>query len=390
MKRFLLCFVILALCVSMISRDELLAGIGNESGEAEKTKENGIESMPPETWYASNTETEESMILVDWSDFVRVNGMSYNGMFENNTVDESLVGNKIGEIMYHVKSSYSSYEELDAAQKRDFTAWLRPIGCEIFEVKNDKDSIAVLDNGKYYLYTILDNASIPFEVFGGEGYSLPREEDKNRGVTINTFDQLCEAYGGAENMPSEILNRYSGDAFSNITLIIVELVSGWGGTDYGISSVNKSGEDLLVSAVQFDSDGMGDCAMHYWTFFIEIPKTDDKKVRIDLNTVKPLEIDPALTSISSAEMSNYIHYDPAVDYSRYEGKAVYNKGVAEEIVRSSGEYGGYSAYVRFCPTNNYWLVSLSSFGESSAHIVDAVVRAADGRIISQLEIFGCS
>ena len=203
MKRFLLCFVILALCVSMISCDELLVGIGNESGDAEKTKENGIESMPPETWYASGTETEESMILVDWSDFVRVNGMSYNGMFENNTVDESLVGNKIGEIMYHVKSSYSSYEELDAAQKRDFTAWLRPIGCEIFEVKNDKNSIAVLDNGKYYLYTILDNASIPFEVFGGEGYSLPSEEDKNRGVTINTFDQLCEAYGGAENMPSK-------------------------------------------------------------------------------------------------------------------------------------------------------------------------------------------
>jgi len=388
MKRFLLCFVILALCVSMISCDELLAGIGNESGEAEKTKENGIEPIPPETWYASDTETKESMILVDWSDFVRVNGVNYNGKFENNILDESQIGEKLGEILYHVKSSYSSYEELEAAQKRDFTSWGRPIGCEIFAVKNDKDSIAVLDNGKYYLYTILDNASIPFEVFGGEGYSLPG--DKEKGITINTFDQLCEAYGGAENIPSEILNRYSGDTLSNITLIIVELVSGWGGTDFGISSVNKSGDDLLVDVVQFDSDADGDSAMHYWTFFIEIPKTDDKEVVISLNAVKPLALDASLASISSSEMSNYIYYDPEVDYSKYEGKAVYDKAVAEELVRSSGEYVGYSAYVRFCPTNNYWLVSLSRFGESSSHIVDAVVRAADGKIISQIEAIGCS
>lgn len=389
MKRFLLCFVIFALCVLMISCDELLVGIGNESGEAEKTKKSGIEPIPPDdTWYASDTEI---CIEVSWSDFVRVNGVSYDGMFESITVDESQIGEKLGEILYRVESSYSSYEEMNAAQNRDFTASVRPIGCEIFEVKNDKDSIAVLDGGEYYLYSIRENSSIDFEVFGGEGYSLPSEEDKNRGVTINTYDQLCEAYGGAENMPSEILNRYSGDAFSNITLIIVELVSGWGGTDYGISSVKKTGEELTVNAVQFDSDGMGDCAMHYWTFFIEIPKTDDKEVVISLNTVKPLALDASLTSISSSEMSNYIYYDPEVDYSKYKGKAVYDKAVAEEIVRSmGGGYMGYSAYVRFCPTNNYWLVSLSSFGESSTHIVDAVVRAADGRIISQRETFGCS
>ena len=46
MKRFLLCFVILALCVSMISCDELLVGIGNESGEAEKTKGNNGTPIP--------------------------------------------------------------------------------------------------------------------------------------------------------------------------------------------------------------------------------------------------------------------------------------------------------------------------------------------------------
>lgn len=370
----------------MISCDELLSGIGNDSGRAEDTKGTEIFPIPPETWYASDTEI---CICVDWSDFVRVNGVSYDGMFESITVDESRVGEKIGEILYHVKSYYSSYEEMNAAEKRDFTASFRSIGCEIFSVKDDRDSIAVLDGGKYYLYSIRDNSTIPFAVFGGEGYGLPGSDDRNRAFVINTPLELGELYGCTTPMPQELSERYGGDRLNDITLVVVRLVSGWGGTDYGISSVMKSGDDIIVNAVQFDSDGAGDCAMHYWTFFIEIPKTDDKEVKINLNTVKPLKIDSELTSISSSEMSNYVYYDPEVDYGRFEGKAVYNKAVAEELVRSTGEYGGYSAFVRFCPTNNYWLVSLSRFGESSSHIVDTVVRAADGKIISQIEAIGC-
>ena len=45
-----------------------------------------------------------------------------------------------------------SEEELQQADKRDFTAAFRPIGSEIFAVKDDVNSIAVLHNGKYYLY----------------------------------------------------------------------------------------------------------------------------------------------------------------------------------------------------------------------------------------------
>ncbi len=386
MKRLISVLVLFALCLSMISCDELLAGIGNESGEVERTKDSVIESMPPETWYASDTEIG---ICVDWSDFVRIEGRIYDGGFSNETVDESRIGKRIGEILHNVKSLYSSQEEMREDENRNFSASFRGIGCEIFEVKDDGNSIAVLDDGKYYLYSIRDDASISFEVFGGEMYGLPGSDDKNRAFAVNTPLQLGELYGCETPMPQEISERYSGDRLNNITLIIVELVSGWGGTDYGITSVNKSGDDLLVSAVELDSDGLGDCAMHYWTFFIEIPKTDDKEVKISLNTVKPLEIDSELTSISSSQMSNYIYYDPEVDYGRYEGKAVCTKAVAEELVRGTGNYGGYSAFVRFCPTNNYWLVSLSRFGESSSHIVDTVVRAADGKIISQIEAFGC-
>ena len=63
------------------------------------------------------------------------------------------MGEKIGEILYSFKSFYESKEELNEADKRDFTAAFRPIGCEIYAVKDDENSIAVLDDGKYYLYT---------------------------------------------------------------------------------------------------------------------------------------------------------------------------------------------------------------------------------------------
>lgn len=100
-------------------------------------------------------ETDEifTSILVDWSDFVRVNGVAYDGGWENREVDASRVGEKLGEILYTVKSYYESEEEFRQADKRDFSAAFRPIGCEIFAVKDDENSIAVLDGGKYYLYT---------------------------------------------------------------------------------------------------------------------------------------------------------------------------------------------------------------------------------------------
>ena len=109
------------------------------------------------------TENEETTgelmwsVCVDWMDFIRVNGIVYDGGFENRTLDESLVGERLGEIQYKVKSYYESEEELQQANKRDFTAAFRPIGSEIFAVKDDEDSIAVLHNGKYYLYTRNDD-----------------------------------------------------------------------------------------------------------------------------------------------------------------------------------------------------------------------------------------
>ena len=143
MKRIFI-LIGLILCLFMISCGEKIQCGGSlpEVTESEET-----------TAYPETT-AEVTHILVDWMDFIRVNGKSYDGRWQNIEVEESRIGEKLGEIQYKVKSYYESEEELYQADKRDFTAAFRPIGCEIFAVKDDENSIAVLDGGKYYLYTV--------------------------------------------------------------------------------------------------------------------------------------------------------------------------------------------------------------------------------------------
>lgn len=147
MKKIIL-IIALILCLLIVScREEYSCG-----GTLPLITENEETTAAEET-----TEEVGWSVCVDWMDFIRVNGKSYDGAWENREVDESRIGEKLGEIQYKVKSYYESEEELYQADKRDFTAAFRPIGSELFAVKDDENSIAVLDNGKYYLYTRNDD-----------------------------------------------------------------------------------------------------------------------------------------------------------------------------------------------------------------------------------------
>ena len=150
MKKISLVIIALILCFSMISCNEAAEQPESDSVSTDVP----IMSMPPETLQETEVLTH---ILVDWTDFVRVGGKVYYGGFENREIDVSRVGEKLGEILYTVRSYYESQEALNQADKRDFTAAFRPIGCEIFAVKDDEKSITVLDDGKYYLYTRNDD-----------------------------------------------------------------------------------------------------------------------------------------------------------------------------------------------------------------------------------------
>ena len=143
MKKLFVVVMSLLLCANAVACEEAVDDIGDESTTPETAEQISVTETKPT--YTS--------VLIDWMDFVRVGGIVYDGGWENREVDESRIGEKLGEILYTVKSYYESEEELQQADKRDFTAAFRPIGSEIFAVKDDENSIAVLDNGKYYLYT---------------------------------------------------------------------------------------------------------------------------------------------------------------------------------------------------------------------------------------------
>lgn len=383
MKKIVLFVLVLVFCVYLVSCDEVLKGIGDESALPDTTPALSVtETSPPET------EPIETAICVDWMDFIRVNGVAYDGGWENREVDVSRIGEKLGEVLYTVKSYYESEEEFRQADKRDFTAAFRPIGCEIFAVKDDENSIAVLDGGKYYLYSY--RSFVDFEVYGGERNTLPFADDKSFGAVINSLDELFKTFGGEENVPEEVKTRYSGKYYDDTTLIVVGLVSGWGGTEYGISSVEKVGSDIHVYARQFDSDADGDDAMHYWTFYIETDKTQGKNVVLHTDKCEPLKNDTELHAMTYEQINKYILYAPDVDLGLYDGKPATNKYAAEEIARSICNYSGHSVFIRYCPTNNYWLVELTHSDGSGTYVKDIVIRAADGKVISQIETVGCT
>ena len=373
MKKLLVLVIFLLLCASAVACDEIIDDVGQESTTPATTEQISVQE----------TEPIGSAICVDWMDFIRVGGVVYDGGWEDREVDRSRIGEKLGEILYNVKSYYESEEELQQADKRDFTAAFRPIGSEIFAVKDDENSIAVLHNGKYYLYS--HRSFVDFEVYGGERDGLPCSDDKSFGVVVNSFDQLCEAFGGAEFVPDEIKTKYSGTALDDTTLIIAQLVSGWGGTEFGIYSVEMIGSEVNIYALQFDSDADGDDAMHYWTFYIETDKIQTENIILHTDKCEPLKNDSELRAVTYEQINSHIPYTPDVDHSIYVGKPVTNKYAAEETARSNSDCLGYGAYVRYCPTNNYWLVELTHSEENHTSIIYTVIRAADGKVISQTE-----
>ena len=69
MKKLLVLVISLLLCASAVACDEIIDDIGQESTTPETTEQISVTETEP--FYTS--------ILVDWSDFIRVGGVVYDG-----------------------------------------------------------------------------------------------------------------------------------------------------------------------------------------------------------------------------------------------------------------------------------------------------------------------
>ena len=91
--------------------------------------------------------------MVEWADFVKINGVLYDGDFRETQVPADKIGAKIGEVscppprVFHNGKGYTT-----SMEPKEGAASLCPVGTELFAIIDWDDAIAALVDGQYYLY----------------------------------------------------------------------------------------------------------------------------------------------------------------------------------------------------------------------------------------------
>lgn len=104
---------------------------------------------------ADTADTTVMMIVpVDWSDFIKINGVTYIGDFRETEITPDRIGERIGEVSCGVPIVYTDGRgNITDDTPADGASFLCSIGTELFSVKDSAHSIAALVNGRYYLYS---------------------------------------------------------------------------------------------------------------------------------------------------------------------------------------------------------------------------------------------
>jgi len=101
------------------------------------------------------------VVLIDWVDFVKWDGISYERDYNNIEVPTELIVEKIGFVVKQAPSEVSSPDY----KPEDGMASFLPVGTEIFEIHgyDSKKYIAVYTDGKFILYKDHESESISFD-----------------------------------------------------------------------------------------------------------------------------------------------------------------------------------------------------------------------------------
>ena len=118
-----------------------------------RPEESAETASPPFAERAETNEEEPELImLVDWSDFVKYNDLTYEGDWGETTVPLENVGKLLGYIENRVPSQIytEDYTVPDNASPS------RSIGTSFYAVSDNENAIAVYDKNKdtYYLYQL--------------------------------------------------------------------------------------------------------------------------------------------------------------------------------------------------------------------------------------------
>jgi hypothetical protein len=85
---------------------------------------------------------------IDWEDCIKINKTMYFGDFNRTTIDNALVGKKIGEVKFtanrNVGNPHYRFRNWDAAYL--------PIGTEVYNIPSNNNAVAIKVDGRYFLY----------------------------------------------------------------------------------------------------------------------------------------------------------------------------------------------------------------------------------------------
>ena len=102
----------------------------------------------------TSSESFRYEVPVDWSDFIKTDGVIYKGDWRETEVSPDKIGSKIGEVSCGVPKVYTDGKgNLLNLEPENGASSICGIGTELFSVIDDDNSIAALVDGKYYLYT---------------------------------------------------------------------------------------------------------------------------------------------------------------------------------------------------------------------------------------------
>ena len=97
-------------------------------------------------------------VAVDWSDFIKLDGIFYIGDCRETEVSADRIGEKIGEVTCGVPKIYTDGRGKTSDDiPDDGASFLCEIGTELFSVNDTDNAIAALVDGKYYIYTKKSN-----------------------------------------------------------------------------------------------------------------------------------------------------------------------------------------------------------------------------------------
>ena len=139
-------------------------GVSASSGTAptEKPAQVTEPTQTPTEKPTEPTQPKLTEVPVEFTDFIRLNGVSYQGDWRKTQVSLDRIGQKLGEVSWRVFSLYSDGKGNQyyggsggkiLSELPNSTASFCDIGTALFAVKDNENAIAALVDGKYYLYT---------------------------------------------------------------------------------------------------------------------------------------------------------------------------------------------------------------------------------------------